>query len=132
MDVIICTCKKHLIKSSMQDCYLNLSHMELERNYYDGLKIFYQIEGNVCIDLHGSKSDRINIFSGVPRERVLDPLLFIVYYNNQPYAISSNLYTFTDETKFFHTITFDSDCNILQQDLNNVMDWETTYVADLF
>ena len=33
----------------MQDCYLNLGHMELEGNYYNGLKIFYQIEGNVCI-----------------------------------------------------------------------------------
>ena len=26
-----------------------LSHMELEGNYYNGLKIFYQIESNVCI-----------------------------------------------------------------------------------
>ena len=41
--------KKHLIKSLMLDCYLNLSHIKLEGNYYNGLKIFYQIEGNVCI-----------------------------------------------------------------------------------
>ena len=39
-------------------------------------------------------------------------------------------YMFIDDTKLYHTITFDSDRNILQQDLNNVMDWETTYVAD--
>ena len=31
---------------------------------------------------------------------------------------------FADETKLYGTITSESDCNILQQVLNNVMDWE--------
>ena len=40
-----------------------------------------------------------------------------------PNVVSNDLYMFADGTKLYHTITSESDCNILQQDLNNFMDW---------
>ena len=35
-----------------------------------------------------------------------------------------------DDTKPYHTIISESQCNILQQNLNNVMDWGNNYAAD--
>ena len=58
-----------------------LSHMEVEGNYYNGLKIFYQIKGNnLCaFNLCESKSDWINISGGVPQGSILCLFWFIVY-----------------------------------------------------
>ena len=51
-----------------------LSKLESYENYYNGLKIFYQIEGNdyvcICID----PKDWINVFSEVPEE------MFWIYF----------------------------------------------------
>ena len=80
--------------------------------------------------LRGSKSDWINIFSGVPQGSVLGPFLFIVYVNDMPNVVSSDLYMFADDTKLYRTITSESDCNILQQDLNNVIDWGNMWLTN--
>ena len=73
--------------------------------------------------LRGSQSDWIDISSGVPQGSVLGPFLFIVCINDLPEVVSSDLYMFADDTKLYRTISSESDCDILQQDLNNVMDW---------
>ena len=98
----------------MQNCYLNLSHMELEGNYFNK-------------HLHGFKSDWINIFSAVPQGSILGPLISVCDLLDVIY----NYYMFADNTKLYHTITSrsESDCNILQQDLNNVMDWGNMWLT---
>ena len=73
--------------------------------------------------LRGSQSGWIDISSGVPQGSVLGPFLFIVYINDLPEVVSSDLYMFADDRKLYRTISSESDCDILQQDLNNVMDW---------
>ena len=73
-----------------------------------------------CVCLRGSQSDWVNISSGVPQGSVLGPFLFIVYVNDLPDVVSSELYMFADDTKLYHTITSKSDCDILQQDVNNI------------
>ena len=51
----------------------------------------------------------MNISSGVPWASVLGP--FFIYINNLPKV---QLYMFADDTKLYHTITSESDCDILQ------------------
>ena len=55
-------------------------------------------------------------------------LLFDV--NGMPNVVSSDLYMFADDTKLYHTITSQSDCNILQLDLNNVINWGNTWLTN--
>ena len=53
---------------------------------------------------------------------MLGPILFLVYVNDLPGSVLSNLYihTFADDTKLYRTIKSKEDCDILQQDLDNV------------
>ena len=85
------------------------------KSYGIGGKLLQWIENFLsnrrqCVHLHGSKSDWINIFSGVPQGSVLGPFLFIVYVNDMPNVVSSDLYMFADDTKLYRTITSESDC----------------------
>ena len=47
-----------------------------------------------------------------------------------PNVALSDLYMFADDTKLYRTITSESDCNTLQQDLNKVMDWGNTWLTN--
>ena len=80
--------------------------------------------------LRGSQSDLENISNGVPQGSILGPLLFIVPIKDFPDVVSSELYMFADDTKLYLTITSKSDCDILQQDVNNIMDWGRTSLTD--
>ena len=51
------------------------------------------------------------------------PFLFLVYVNDLPNSVLSNLYMFADDTKLYCAIKSKDDCDILQQDLDNIIDW---------
>ena len=98
--------------------------MEVMVNYYNGLKTFLSNRRQrVC--LRGCFSDWVDISSRVPQGSVLGPILFLVYVNDLPGSVLSNLYihTFADDIKLYCAIKSEEDCDILQQDLDNVTDW---------
>ena len=49
---------------------------------------------------------------------VLGPILFVLYINDLPENIVSNVYMFADDIKIFKTITSPRDQRILQNDLD--------------
>ena len=68
-----------------------------------------------------------NVISGIPQGSVLGPLMFVIYINDLPSAVSnSNLYLFVDDTKLFK----EEDCIELQQDLNNMQGWTNTSLLE--
>ena len=65
--------------------------------------------------------------SGVPQGTVLGPLLLLIMLADINKDISeSNLISFADDTQIYSKINDVTDCNTLQQDLNNVYDWAST------
>ena len=46
----------------------------------------------------------MDILSGVPQGSVLGPILFLVYVNDLPDSVLSNLYMFADDTKLYRAI----------------------------
>ena len=74
--------------------------------------------------LEGESSSEIPVKSGVPQGSVLDPLLFLLYINDLPENIHSQVRFFADDTAIYITINNHSVSDSLQQDLDTLQIWE--------
>jgi hypothetical protein len=64
------------------------------------------------------------VYSGVPQGSNLGPLLFLLFINDLPSEInfSKNL-LFADDLKLWREVRSESDCRLLQNDINNISEW---------
>ncbi len=74
--------------------------------------------------LDGENSSEVPVTSGVPQGSVLGPLLFLLYINDLPDSITSQVRLFADDTAVYLTMNDQSDCKQLQTDLDHLMEWE--------
>ena len=63
------------------------------------------------------KSGWAPVSLGIPQGSMLGPLLFVIYINNVPANITSNIYLFADDTKVYKQVSSKEDADILQEDL---------------
>ena len=63
-------------------------------------------------------SEWANVTSGIPQGSVLKPILFVLYINDFPENIASNVYMFADDTKVFKPINSPNDQHTQQNDLD--------------
>ena len=77
--------------------------------------------------LEGECSPEVPVTSGVPQGSVLDPLVFLLYINDIPENIQSQVRLFADDTAVYLTVTNTNDSNILQSDLDILQEWERTW-----
>ena len=77
--------------------------------------------------LEGEKSSEIPVTSGVPQGSVLGPILFLLYINNLPDKITSQVRLFADDTAVYLTVTSKDDSQTLQQNLIKLEHWEKTW-----
>ena len=66
--------------------------------------------------MNGEKSEETAVLSGIPQGSVLGPLLFVVYINDLPESVKSNVFLFADDTKILKQITSKEDALHLQSD----------------
>ena len=74
--------------------------------------------------VNGKHSEPRPVLSGVPQGSVLGPILFILYINDL-HKVVQNCHTgsFADDTKIQREIDVAEDTAIVQNDLNNIIEW---------
>ena len=80
-----------------------------------------------AVSLNDSKSKWLPVTSGIPQGSVLGPVLFIIYINDLPDVVSSNVKLFADDTKIFRAIQTAQDNLALQDDINRLVEWADTW-----
>ena len=73
--------------------------------------------------INGCASDRSPVSSGVPQGSILGPLLFILYINDLPSAVSSIMKIFADDVAMNCSVDSPSDRIAFQHDLDLITDW---------
>lgn len=74
------------------------------------------------VNINGSKSEVSPIPSGVPQGGHLSPLLFALFiYGVKEMLPNSNFLVFADDLKIFRRIRNESDCLLLQDELNTLV-----------
>ena len=63
----------------------------------------------------------------MPQGSVLGPVLFLIFINDLPDNINSRTRLFSDDCILYRQITSETDQRLLQEDLDRVATWETTW-----
>lgn len=82
------------------------------------------------VNIRGSTSRWEPVLSGIPQGSVLGPLLFVIYINDLPEDLKSNIYLFADDTKISKTINCANDQIILQSDIDKLTLWSKKWLLE--
>jgi ribonuclease P/MRP protein subunit RPP40 len=67
------------------------------------------------------------VTSGIPQGSVLGPILFVIFINDMPEVVKSNIKLFADDTKAFRAIETMQDMDTMQDDINNLLQWSAKW-----
>ena len=65
--------------------------------------------------LNGNSSEELQVSSGVPQGSVLGPILFLLYINDLPDSLQSQVRLFADDTAVYLTVQGQADSKKLQK-----------------
>ena len=80
--------------------------------------------------INGESSSKGIVISGVPRGTVLGPLLFLIYINDLPGRVNSQIRLFADDSYLYKIIDTPQDNLQLQKDLDALPKWENEWLME--
>ena len=80
------------------------------------------------VRVNGELSASKPVISGIPQGSVLGPLLFVLYINDLPDSVQSNLLLFADDTKIFRQVSTTEDAEALQKDIDALNLWSEKWL----
>ena len=123
MDVIFLDFAKAFDKVSHQNLINKLYSVGIQNKTLKWISAFLTDRTQQVV-VNGEVSHVGQVTSGVPQGSVLGPSLFLVYINNIPDDIKSNLRLFADDTAIYKSIKSETDCEALNEDLARLQKWE--------
>ena len=101
----------------------------IDNNTLGWIKAFLG-DRNQTVQVNGEMSKLAGVLSGVPQGSVLGPVLFVIYINDLPEMVKSNVYLFADDTKLSHQVSTAEDAQLLQEDLNALSKWSKDWLLE--
>ena len=80
--------------------------------------------------LDGQASDPVPVLSGVPKDQ--PSVLFLIFINDLPENIMLSVRLFADDCVLYGNIKSPMDCQILQDDVNSLAQWETDWQMNFY
>ena len=121
--VIVMDFSKAFDKVDHQRLLLKLHRLGINSGVITWIQSFLSNRSQSVV-LDGEHSDSCPVLSGVPQGSVLGPCLFVMYINDMPDSIKSNIRLFADDTIMYLAISTHDDCHALQSDLTKLEAWE--------
>lgn len=122
-DIILLDFSKAFDKVSHQLLLTKLKHFGIQQTTHKWISSFLSGRTQEVV-VEGASSEKCRVTSGVPQGSVLGPLLFLLFINDLPaYAKHSQIRLFADDCMLYREVTETEDCDLLQQDLTNLMTW---------
>ena len=75
----------------------------------------------------GKESSWGEVLSGVPQGSVLGPCLFLIFINDLPHVVQSNISLFADDTKLYVKANVEAFTRQLQDDLSKLDAWSNQW-----
>ena len=82
------------------------------------------------VKVNGVASEEGAVRSGIPQGSVLGPLLFVIYINDLPEHVISEMYLFADDTKLMKRVRSRKDSVLLQNDMNGMQNWSDIWLLN--
>jgi len=122
IDVIYCDIMKAFDQVPVDRLLIKARSLGLRGNLLAWISSFLK-DRTMSVVINGERSSEGNVTSGVPQGSVLGPLLFVIFINDMPEGILSQIMMFADDTKLFREIVHEDDHNTLQKDLDLLSNW---------
>ena len=126
-DIIVMDLSKAFDKVDHRRLLLKLHRFGINNDVISWIKSFLTNRTQKVV-LDGEESESRPVMSGVPQGSVLGPCLFLMYINDMPDMIESNIRLFADDTIIYLTVTNQTDCQALQADLIKLEIWESEWL----
>ena len=126
VDLVLLDFSKAFDKVNDLKLLFKLSQHGVKGNTLNWIKGFL-LGRTQAVVLEGERSSEVPVTSGVPQGSVLGPLLFLLYINDLPQNVQSQVRLFADDTAVYLTVTSPEDVNTLQADLDTLQEWERTW-----
>ena len=122
-DLILLDFSKAFDKVNYAKLLWKLHQYGIRGNAFAWIRAFLGNRSQTVV-LDGEESGSVPVTSGVPQGSVLGPVLFLVYINDLPDELSSQVRLFADDTAVYLTIGGAEDGMLLQNDLDRLSVWE--------
>ena len=126
VDMIVLDFSKAFDKVPHQRLMTKLWNYGIRGNTHAWIKSFL-LGRTQRVVVDGEGSGWVPVESGVPQGTVLGPVLFLAFINDLPKAVKSNVHLFADDCVVYRQVKSDSDCAILQDDLDSLENWENKW-----